>query len=155
MGDAAEAIVKELCRQEEKQVKALIEKYAMIPGGLIPALHEAQKILGFLPLWVQEYAAEKFELPLSEVSNVISYYSLFTDKPRGECSIGACEESTCYVKNTEEILGKIRYYLETEAVDTCADGKYSVEILRRVNTYGPGLIIQITDHNRQYKRTGG
>ncbi|MBA1335984.1 MAG: hypothetical protein HPY66_1803 [Firmicutes bacterium] len=145
MGDAVAAFEKKLCSEEVTQVKDIVEKYAMIPGGLIPALHEAQKILGCLPRWVQEYVAERFELPVSEVNSVISYYSLFSEKPKGEYCIGACKETTCYVKSTKEIVRKIEDYLGIEAGDTNADRKYSIEILRCADACGSGLIIQITD----------
>jgi NADP-reducing hydrogenase subunit HndA len=36
---------------KEKQLQEIIEKYKNTEGALIPVLHEAQEVYGYLPSW--------------------------------------------------------------------------------------------------------
>jgi NADH:ubiquinone oxidoreductase subunit E len=69
-------------------LEQIIRKYQGTPGALIPVLHEAQQLFGYLPEDVQIKVAEGLNVPLSEVYGVITFYSLFSTKPRGKYTIG-------------------------------------------------------------------
>ena len=75
----------------------VINQYKGKAGGLIPVLHQAQLIFGFLPKEVQIRVAEGLGIPLSEVYSVITFYSLFSLQPRGKHTIGVCLGTT-YLK---------------------------------------------------------
>lgn len=56
----------------DAQIKAqkldeIVAKYKDTRGALIPVLHEAQEVYGYLPLEVQRVIAEKLNIPLAEV----------------------------------------------------------------------------------------
>ena len=58
----------------------------------------AQGIYGYLPLEVQRVIADGLELPLAEVSGVVSFYSFFSTQRRGRHTIRACawaRRATC------------------------------------------------------------
>ncbi|HML48492.1 MAG TPA: NAD(P)H-dependent oxidoreductase subunit E, partial [Clostridia bacterium] len=57
------------------QIANVIDLYRGKPGSLIQVLHLAQEIYGHLPLELQQFIADKMEIPLSEVSGVVSFYS--------------------------------------------------------------------------------
>ena len=44
-------------------------------GALIPALHKAQDIFGYLPIEVQNIISEELNVPLSEIYGVATFYS--------------------------------------------------------------------------------
>ena len=46
-------------------------------GALMPVLHEAQEIYGYLPAEVQTVIAEELNIPLAEVYGVATFYSQF------------------------------------------------------------------------------
>jgi NADH:ubiquinone oxidoreductase subunit E len=145
MENTVAAFEREVSQEQVDQVKDIVNRYVTVPGGLIPALHEVQKVLGFLPRWAQEHVAEKFNIPVSEVNSVISFYSLFSEKPKGKYCIGVCKGTACYVKSSEKILQKLEETLGIEAGDTTADGKYSIEVLRCVGACGLGPVVVIND----------
>ena len=82
-------ILKEECfKKLEDFINELREK----KGGLISVLHKAQDIFGYLPSQVQEFIAEKMNLPISKVYGVVSFYHFFTMVPKGKYPISVCME---------------------------------------------------------------
>jgi NADH-quinone oxidoreductase subunit E/NADP-reducing hydrogenase subunit HndA len=132
-------------REQMEQIESIIARYKDKPGGLIPVLHEVQKILGYLPRWAQEKISLALDIPLSEVNSIISFYSLFSEKPKGEYCIGVCKGTACYVRESEKILKKLEQVLGIEAGDTTPDGKFSIEVLRCLGACGLGPVMTVNE----------
>lgn len=135
----------EISQEQVIRIKEIVEYYKEVPGGLIPVLHQAQKILGYLPRSVQEYVACRLDIPISEINSIVTFYSLFSEKPKGKYCIGVCKGTACYVKNSGKILEKLEELLGIEAGDTTDDGKYSIEVLRCLGACGLGPVMTIND----------
>ena len=89
-------IVCATCGTDEKAlydaVAKVIEQYKEKEGSLIMVLHAAQEIFGYLPMELQEFIADGMDLPVSEVSGVVSFYSFFSTQKRGKHTIRMCQE---------------------------------------------------------------
>ena len=127
------------------RVSAVIREYEGKPGGLIPVLHEVQKIMGYLPEWVQEEIGEALGIPLSEVNSIVSFYSLFHEQPKGKFNIGICKGTACYVKGSEKLIKKLEEILCIEAGQTTGDGLFSIEVLRCLGACGLGPVMAINE----------
>lgn len=126
-----------------QQLEKLIEENKTKPGALIPVLHQAQQLFGYLPEDVQILVAEGLEIPLSEVYGVITFYSLFSTKPRGKHTIGVCMGTACYVKGSANILETLRNELGVEVEDTSDDGLFTLTITRCLGACGLAPVITI------------
>jgi NADH:ubiquinone oxidoreductase subunit E len=136
------------CKKESDQEKydriaQMIEEYKDKEGSLIQILHMAQGIYGFLPLELQQFIAEKLGKPLSEVYGVVTFYSFFSTKPRGEYTIRVCMGTACYVRGGKKIVDKMRELLGIGIGDTTPDGKFTLEVMRCIGACGlaPALSI--------------
>ena len=76
-------------------------------GALMPVLHEAQEIYGYLPAEVQTVIAEELNIPLAEVYGVATFYSQFSLAPKGRHKISVCLGTACYVKGSDKVLEAI------------------------------------------------
>ena len=81
-------------RELEQFINDLDEK----TGAVISVLHKAQEIFGYLPREVQQFVANKLEIPVSKVYGIVSFYSFFTMIPKGEHPISVCMGTACYVR---------------------------------------------------------
>ena len=97
---------------------------------LIQVLHKAQTIYGYLPEDLQKHIARKLKLHHSEVYGVISFYSFFTTKKRGEFVFSVCLGTACYVRGAKEILETLERELGIKMGGTTDDGKFSLEPVR-------------------------
>lgn len=137
-----------LCAEAQEKARKLdeiIEKHRGTKGALIPVLHEAQEVYGYLPLEVQRTVAEKLNIPLAEVYGVVSFYTQFTINPKGKYQISVCMGTACYVKGATEILDKFRTRLSIDVGECTEDGKFSLDACRCIGACGLAPVITIND----------
>ena len=131
--------------EKNEQLDAFIASLPSTQGELIRVLHTAQGIFGYLPKEVQIYVAKKLDVPVSKVYGVVSFYSFFTMKPKGEYDISVCMGTACYVRGAENVLNEIKNQLGIDIGDTTADGKFSLRTLRCVGACGLAPVVMIGD----------
>lgn len=137
-------------QEKYARIADVIDEYKDREGCLIQILHMAQGIYGYLPLELQRFIAEKLNKPLSEVSGVVTFYSFFSTKPRGENTIRVCLGTACYVRGGKKIIEKLREILGVEVGGTTDDGKFSLEVMRCIGACG--LAPAITINDKVYKQ---
>lgn len=134
------------CTETEKdfsEIANVIDLYRDKEGSLIQILHAAQGIYGYLPMALQEFIADSLQMPLSEVTGVVSFYSFFSTKPRGEHTIRVCLGTACYVRGGKKIIEALQKKLNVEIGDTTEDGKFTFEVARCIGSCGlaPAMMI--------------
>lgn len=129
--------------QQREQLMACIEKHRSERGCLMPILHEAQNIYGYLPSEVQSVISDELNIPLAEVYGVATFYSRFTLNPKGKHKISVCLGTACYVKGSDKILSAIEKELRITCGECTPDRKFSVDSCRCVGACGlaPVMII--------------
>lgn len=127
------------------ELDPIIELYANTEGSLIQILHVAQEIYGHLSLELQEYIAKSLNKPLSEISGVITFYSFFSTKPRGEHIIRVCLGTACYVRGGKKIVEALQKTLGVDIGGTTKDGKFTFEIARCIGACGLAPAMMIDD----------
>jgi NADP-reducing hydrogenase subunit HndA len=126
-----------------KELDRVIRQFRHRPGSLIPVLQRAQEIVGFLPPVVQKRIAKGLNMPEAEVHSVVSFYSFFTMKPRGDHNIRVCLGTACYVKGIEGVLEKIKEQLKIDIGETTEDKKFSIEGVRCLGACGLAPVMMI------------
>ena len=128
----------------------IIDDYEKQESNLIQILHMAQTIFGFLPYEVQKFIAEQMDLPISKVSGVVTFYSFFSTRPKGENTIKVCLGTACYVRGGKKILEKLKENLGIDVGETTEDRKFSLEVMRCLGACGLSPVISI--NGKIYKR---
>jgi NADH:ubiquinone oxidoreductase 24 kD subunit len=136
---------KEQKEQKLQQLDEVIDLYRDREGSLIQILHLAQEIYGHLPLELQMYIAQKLNIPLSEVSGVVSFYSFFSTEPSNAHAIRVCLGTACYVRGAKKIVDHLQDKLDVALGKTTQDGKFTVEITRCIGTCGLAPAMTIDD----------
>ena len=127
--------------EEWSAVEAIIDRYRLKPGPLIPVLEDVQDALGYLPKSVQRKIALGLKVPLGEVYGVVTFYSLFTRFPRGRHTVKCCLGTACYVRGGKKILEKLSTTLGIEPGTTTADRRFSLETVRCLGACGLAPVI--------------
>ena len=131
--------------QQEEQLMNVIAQYKDQDGALIPVLHQAQEIYGYLPIEVQTMIADGLGVPLAEVYGVVTFYTQFSLNPKGEYKIAVCLGTACYVKGSGDILDKFKELAGID-VDGCTpDGKFSLEATRCIGACGLAPVFTINE----------
>ncbi|MFZ5943570.1 MAG: NADH-quinone oxidoreductase subunit NuoE [Bacillota bacterium] len=137
------------CSDDEKEkylrISEIIDEYKDKEGSLIQILHLAQGIYGYIPLELQEYIAERLDIPVSQVSGVVTFYSFFSTQPRGENTIRVCLGTACYVRGGKKIVDRLMELLKIQVGETTADGKFTLEVMRCIGACGLAPALTIND----------
>lgn len=131
--------------EKERKLQEIIEKNRGAKGALIPVLHEAQDVYGYLPMSVQKQIAEGLNVSLSEVYGVVTFYTQFYLKPKGKFKVSTCMGTACYVKGSNLILDKLKEKLGISVGDCTEDGKFSLDACRCIGACGLAPVIMIND----------
>ncbi len=130
--------------QEELLMKAISEHKGQ-DGALIPVLHEAQNIYGYLPIEVQKIISDELGVSMAEIYGVVTFYTQFTTNPKGKYNIAVCLGTACYVKGSGILLDKIKEKLGIDVGECTPDGKYSIEAPRCIGTCGLAPVLTVND----------
>lgn len=132
-------------KEQEEQLLALIAQYKDVDGALIPVLHGAQEIYGYLPIEVQKIISDGLDISLTEIYGVVTFYTQFSLVPKGEYKIGVCLGTACYVKGSGEILERIKKLLGVEVGVCTEDGRYSIDATRCIGACGLAPVLTVND----------
>ncbi|HBR03926.1 MAG TPA: NADH-quinone oxidoreductase subunit NuoE [Ruminiclostridium sp.] len=128
-----------------QKLEKIIAKYKDTRGALIPVLHEAQDIYGYLPMSVQKTIADGLNVSLAEVYGVVTFYTQFSLNPKGKYRINVCLGTACYVKGAGKILEKVVEILKIKSGECTPDGIFSLDACRCVGACGLAPVIMINE----------
>jgi NADH-quinone oxidoreductase subunit F len=105
-----------------------IEAYIpMGRSGLLPALHAAQKIYGWISEPVATQISRSLQVPLADVHGVIEFYSLFYNEPIGKKVIRVCTDQACALKGADGLLHHLCGHYDIQPGQMTRDGALTVE----------------------------
>lgn len=76
-------------------------------SGLLPALHAAHQLYGWVSEPVAAEIAKALRVPLADVHGVIEFYSLFYNVPTSKRVIRVCTDVACALKDANGILNRL------------------------------------------------
>ena len=132
-------------KEQEAKLMEVIAAHKDEAGAVIPVLHKAQEIYGYLPIEVQEMISEGLDVPLAEIYGIVTFYTQFSLNPKGEYNIGICLGTACYVKGSGDILEKFKEKLGIDVGECTPDGKFSIEATRCIGACGLAPVLTVND----------
>jgi NADH-quinone oxidoreductase subunit F len=96
-------------------------------SALLPALHQAQSIYGYIPEQAAEQVGNLLGIPLADVYGVIDFYTMFYKQPVGKTVIRVCTDLACGLAGGDTVLNAFHQRLDISPQEVSADGAYSVE----------------------------
>ncbi len=132
-------------KEQEAKLHEVISHYKGTKGALIPVLHEAQEIYGYLPIEVQTIISQELGVTMAEIYGVVTFYTQFTTQPKGKYKIGVCLGTACYVKGSGDILNKIKEKLGIKEGECTPDGKFSIDATRCIGACGLAPVLTVND----------
>ena len=132
-------------QEQEQKLLEVIAQNKDLPGALLPVLHAAQEIYGYLPIEVQQMVADGLGVSLSEVYGVATFYSRFSLTPKGKHKISVCLGTACYVKGSDKILAEVEKKLGIKSGECTSDGLFSIDSCRCVGACGLAPVMMIDE----------
>src|SRR5215471_17353095 len=108
------------------EIQRLQSLYPDKRGALLPALHLAQDVFGYISLETEEYVAGLFDLTPAHVHEVVTFYTLFFREPKGRHIVSVCHNLTCHLVGAKAIIERLTERLGIEVGQTTADGRVTL-----------------------------
>ncbi|MFB3844805.1 MAG: NADH-quinone oxidoreductase subunit NuoE [Candidatus Cloacimonadaceae bacterium] len=125
----------------------ILSKYAPTKDNLIYILHEIQdnEPQHYLSEEAVQAVSEYLHIPANHIYGVITFYSMYSTKPRGKYIIRLCESPHCYIRGSENILRKMKNMLGVGIGETTKDGMFTLELCACLGVCGNAPVVMIND----------
>lgn len=130
-----------LAEEKFAELDAFIEKLGGTEENLIEILHKAQGLFGYLPQEVQLHVSRTLKISAAKVNGVVTFYSYFTEEPKGQHVLSVCMGTACFVRGASDILTALEKKLKVKSGETTKDGKFTIDALRCVGACGLAPVV--------------
>jgi NADH-quinone oxidoreductase subunit E len=107
----------------------IIGQYPGSRSALLPLLHLVQSEEGYVSQDGIEYCAGQLGLTETDVTGVVSFYTMYKRRPVGEYHVGVCTNTVCGVLGGNQILAELHEHLGVGGDEVTPDGRVSLEHL--------------------------
>jgi len=128
-------------------LKEVLQKYPKKEDQLIEILldYQAEKSNHYISKEEIVEIASYLSIPESKVCSVLSFYTFFSDKPRGKHIIQVCKDVPCYVSSDVDVLKTIEKELGIRVNETTPNGQFTLEFTSCLGCCEAGPAMRIND----------
>src|SRR5580692_2146375 len=127
----------------ERELEALLLKYPTKMAACIPALHLCQDQNGYIDESVMLYVAGRLDLPPAHVKGVVTFYTLFNQRPVGQHQVWVCKTLPCALRGAGGILAHCEKKLGIHPGETTKDGLFTLRTAECLASCGTAPMMQI------------
>ena len=128
-----------------EEVRRLQGLYPDRRGALLPVLHMAQDTFGYVSLEVEVYVASLFNLSPAHVHEVVTFYTLYFQQPKGRHVVAVCHNLSCHLAGAQLILAHLKERLGIEVGETTDDGRITLQAVECLCACEAAPMMQVDD----------
>lgn len=135
-----------LTPERDRELDEILQRYPTEHSKMaacIPALHLCQDQHGWISDEVITFVAERLELPAAHVKGVVTFYTLFNQKPVGKHQLWVCRTLPCALRGAGEVLEHCEKRLGIKPGETTSDGKITLRTAECLASCGTAPMIQV------------
>src|SRR5262245_44099389 len=95
--------------------------------ALLPALHAAQQLYGWLSEPVAAEVAHALGVPLADIHGVIDFYAMMHRRPVGRTFLRVCSAPVCALAGADTLADTLSSHLQTRLGETSSDSAFTIE----------------------------
>jgi NADH-quinone oxidoreductase subunit E len=130
---------------DSSRILAIVEEKGRSKEHLLSILLAIQNASG--KNYVQEewakIVATELNLSLSMVYDVLTFYSMFSTKPRGKYVIEICKSTPCYISKSDKIAKSFEKHLGIKVGETTQDQQFTLLYTACVGACNIGPVAKI------------
>jgi NADH-quinone oxidoreductase subunit E len=110
----------------ETKLDEIITHYPVKRSAILPALYIAQEEHGYVTDDDVKYLAERLDMRVNEVEEVVTFYTMYSRKPVGKYKLQVCRTVSCMLMGAEQITERIEHKIGCGVGETSKDGKFTL-----------------------------
>ena len=128
-----------------KKIEEILKKYPLKKPAVMPVLYLAQEQNGYISQEVMNEVANILEITPEEVLGVVTFYTMFHQKPVGKYHLQVCTNVSCMLRGGYKIYDHIRDKLKIENGDLTEDNTFSLEEVECMGSCGTAPMIAVNE----------
>jgi len=129
----------------KNRVEKIRHQFPTEQALLIPMLHYVQEEQGWLSQQALKEIGEFLHLPLSKVKEVVTFYTMFNQKPVGKVHLQLCSNIACWLNGSEKLMSCLERRLGVHAGQTTKDGRYTLSEVECLAACGTAPVLQVNE----------
>jgi NADH-quinone oxidoreductase subunit E len=134
-----------LSTEREKDVDALLQRYPTKRAACLPLLWMCQRENGWVSPEVIDYVARRLEISTAAVKGVVTFYTMFFEKPVAPNVVWVCRTLSCDLRGAKTIQEHLEHRFGCHVGGTSTDGKFTLLKAECLAACGQAPMIQIND----------
>jgi len=134
-----------LSAEAKQKIQGLRSVYETNRSAVIPALHVAQADQGWLSEETQNEVATILDLTPQTVREVVTFYTMFYQKPVGKYVLQICRNLSCALMGGMRLQRQIEERLKIQEGETTQDGKFTLISVECLGSCGTAPVLMVND----------
>lgn len=131
--------------EQVAEVRRLQGLYPDRRGALLPVLHMAQDVFGHISHEVEQYVAGLFDLSPAHVHEVVTFYTMFFQQPKGRHVVAVCHNLSCHLAGAQDVLAHCKRRLGIDVGETTPDGRITLQAVECLCACEVAPMMQVDD----------
>ena len=132
-------------KENLERINQELKKYPVKKPGVMAALYIGQEQNGYISNEVIEEVARVLELTNEEVFGVVSFYTMYHQKPMGKHHIQVCTNVSCMLRGGYEIWERVKEKLGIDNLEVTEDSNFSLEEVECMGSCGTAPMIAVNE----------
>ena len=128
-----------------EKIKDIEKKYPTKKAAIMPVLYLGQEQNGWISTEVMTEIASILEITEEEVLGVVTFYTMFYDKPMGKNHLQVCTNVSCMLRGGYDIYNQVKEKLGIENMEVSKDGNFSLEEVECMGSCGTAPMIAVNE----------
>lgn len=130
---------------ERKEIEKLRKRYPESRSLVLPLMWMLQKRDGYISDDAVHLIAGELDIPPIWVEEVRSWYSMFSRDKEGTFVLEICNNLSCSLMGSQDIIDYICDKLKIKVGETTKDGTFTVKTAECLGSCGTGPMMQVGD----------
>lgn len=127
------------------KVNDAIKRYPAKQAAIMPVLWIAQEQNGWISNEVMQEVAKVLDLNPEEVLGVVTFYTMYHQKPMGKYHLQVCTNVSCMLRGAYDIYENVKKNLGIENLQVTTDQKFSLEEVECMGSCGTAPMIAVNE----------
>jgi NADH-quinone oxidoreductase E subunit len=116
----------DLSSELKKKIAEVVARYPRKEAAILPVLHLIQREKGAIAKEEEQWVADLLEIKPIKVREVVTFYTMFLEKPVGRHHIQVCSNLTCSLMGSEKLIDYLQKRLGIKIGETTPDRRFTL-----------------------------
>jgi NADH-quinone oxidoreductase subunit E len=127
----------------QTRLREIVARYPSARSAMLPCLHLVQEETGYITPEGVQAVADAIGVKTDEVESVVTFYSMYSQEPKGRYIIKVCTSISCYLRGCDDVMAHLEQRLGIRKGETTSDGRFTLEAAECLAACGMAPAIQV------------